>query len=125
MTEEELIAKYEADLVTLIPEEEPQVSEPLTAMQVAGGAIVNLPSSLYQLGADVATAITSPVQTAQTVLDLGAGALQEALPESLVQFIGEDERSRELARKVGEMYVERYGSVEQAKKHSQQTQLDF
>lgn len=116
MTEEELIKKYQNDLLDDVPVTEKQADRPLTAMQVATGAAVNLPGSLYQLGADVATAATNPIQTAQTILDLGAGALQEALPESLVQFIGEDERSRELARKVGQMYVDRYGSVEQAKK---------
>lgn len=116
MTEEELIKKYQSDILDEVPASSAQADQPLTAMQVVGGAAINLPGSLYQLGADVATAVTSPVQTAQTVLDLGAGALQEALPESLVQFIGEDKKSRELAQKVGEMYVDRYGSVEQAKK---------
>jgi hypothetical protein len=47
--------------------------------------------------------------------DLGAGILQNILPEGLVQSIGEDKNSRDLARRVGKFYVERYGSVEKAK----------
>lgn len=120
MTEEELIKKYSADLLTDDQTEQPVAvaEEPatMTAGQVAGSAIMNLPGSLYQLGADVVGAALSPIETAQTVLDLGAGALQSVLPEGVVQAIGEDPESRELARKVGQMYVDRYGSVEQAKR---------
>ena len=121
MTEEELIKKYSADLLTEDSITEPPglaAEEParMTATQVAGSALMNLPGSLYQLGADVVGAALSPIETAKTVLDLGAGALQEALPESMVQAIGEDPESRELARQVGQMYVDRYGSVEQAKR---------
>ena len=42
--------------------------------------------------------------------------MQNVLPEKLVQLIGEDRPSRELANKVGQHYVERYGSVEGAKR---------
>lgn len=122
MTEEELIKKYSANLIDDNAEKAPvlvseaEITEPMTAAQVAGSALMNLPGSLYQLGADVVGAALSPIETAQTVLDLGAGALQEVLPEGVVQAIGEDPESRELARKVGQMYVDRYGSVEQAKR---------
>jgi hypothetical protein len=120
MTEEELIKKYSSDLLTDDQTEQPVAvaEEPatMTAGQVAGSAIMNLPGSLYQLGADVVGAALSPIETAKTVLDLGAGALQEALPEGVVQAIGEDPESRELARQVGQMYVDRYGSVEKAKR---------
>jgi hypothetical protein len=88
----------------------------LSAGDVAAGAIRNFPESFMGLVSDLATAVTSPVQTAKTVLDLGAGVLQAILPESLVQAVGEDKPSREVARKVGKFYVERYGSVEGAKK---------
>ena len=122
MTEEELIKKYSANLIDDDAEEAPvlvseaEITEPMTAAQVAGSALMNLPGSLYQLGADVVGAALSPIETAQTVLDLGAGALQAVLPEGVVQAIGEDPESRELARKVGQMYVDRYGGVEQAKR---------
>lgn len=89
---------------------------PLSAGDVVAGAIRNFPESAFNLVADLATAVTSPIQTAKSVLDLGAGVLQAVLPESIVQAIGEDKPSREVARKVGEFYADRYGSVEGAKR---------
>ena len=83
---------------------------------VAEQALRNLPSSTANLLGDLYTAITNPLQTAKSVLDLGAGILQSVAPESLVQMIGEDKPSREVARKVGQFYADRYGSVEGAKK---------
>jgi hypothetical protein len=90
--------------------------EELTAGEVASQAITNLPSSFGRLVSDLYTAVTSPVQTAKSVLDLGAGLLQAALPERLVQAIGEDKESRDVARQVGQFYADRYGSLEKAKK---------
>ena len=76
----------------------------------------NAPRSLYNLGKDVVTAVANPIDTATTLIDLGAGALQAALPESLVQAIGEDPRSREIASQVGKFYVDRYGSIDGVKR---------
>lgn len=88
----------------------------LSTEQVLTGAVTNFPSSVGSMLGDIYQAVTSPVQTAKTVLDLGAGVLQNVLPEKLVQMIGEDKPSRELASKVGQHYVQRYGSVEGAKR---------
>lgn len=88
----------------------------LSAGEVAAGAVRNFPSSFMGLVSNLATAVTSPIQTAKSVLDLGAGVIQAVLPESIVQAIGEDKQSREVARKVGEFYVDRYGSIEGAKR---------
>jgi hypothetical protein len=82
---------------------------PLEAVKSFGPSVANMVGDIYQ-------AVTSPVQTTKAVLDLGAGILQNALPERLVQAVGEDKASRDLASKVGQHYVERYGSVEGAKK---------
>jgi hypothetical protein len=95
---------------------EPPPRPNLTAGQVASGAITNFPSSLGNLVGNVVSAVTSPLETGKAVLDLGAGILQNVLPERLVQAVGEDKGSREVARKVGEFYVDRYGSVEGAKR---------
>ena len=82
---------------------------PLEAVKSFGPSVANMVGDIYQ-------AITSPVQTTKAVLDLGAGILQNALPERLVQAVGEDKASRDLASKVGQHYVQRYGSVEGAKR---------
>lgn len=88
----------------------------LSTEQVLTGAVTNFPSSVGSMVGDIYQAVTNPVQTAKAVLDLGAGILQNALPERLVQAVGEDKASRDLASKVGKHYVERYGSVEGAKR---------
>jgi len=87
----------------------------LSPADVAVSAVKNFPSSVGSMLGDIYQAVTSPVQTAKTVLDLGAGVLQNVLPEKLVQMIGEDKPSREIANKVGQYYVQRYGSLEGAK----------
>lgn len=88
----------------------------LSAGDVATQAVTNLPSSFANLAKGVYQAVTSPLETGKAVLDVAAGGLQNILPESLVQAIGEDKASRDVANKVGQMYVERYGGVENAKR---------
>lgn len=97
--------------------DEANVAEkPMSAKEVAGSAIRNLPSSTANLFSNLIDAISSPLQTGKAVLDVGAGALQNVLPERLVQAIGEDRPSREVANTVGQFYADKYGSVEGAKK---------
>jgi hypothetical protein len=88
----------------------------LTAGEVATGAITNFPRSMGNLIGDIYTAITNPLQTGKSILDVGAGALQNVLPERFVQAVGEDKQSRDMARKVGEFYAERYGTGEGLKR---------
>ena len=96
--------------------EQSGAGKPLTAGEVATGAIVNFPSSFKNLIGNIVEAVTSPVQTAKSVLDVGAGALQNVLPEKFVQAVGEDKQSREMARKVGQFYADRYGTGEGLKR---------
>lgn len=79
---------------------------------VASGAAANFIPSVVNLGGSVVEAVSSPVQTAKGLLDIGAGALQNILPERLVQAIGEDKESRQKASAVADFYKQRYGSME-------------
>lgn len=90
--------------------------KPLTAGEVATGAVFNFPKSFANLVGNIVTAVTNPLETGKSVLDVGAGALQNVLPEKFVQFVGEDKQSREMARKVGQFYAERYGTGEGLKR---------
>ena len=78
---------------------------------VAGSAVQNLIPSTGRVIGGVAEAVMSPVKTAKSLVDLGAGAIQNALPESLVNAIGADKPSQELASNVGQFYKQRYGSM--------------
>lgn len=95
------------------PEED---TGPLTAGEVAEGAVESFLPSLGREVAGIWEAVTNPIDTAMTVLDLGAGVIQNILPESVVQAIGEDKESRELASAVGEYIADRYGGLENIKK---------
>lgn len=94
----------------------PQQPAPLTAGEVAIGAVVNLPSSTFNLAKGLYEAVTSPVKTVKSILDIGAGGLQNLLPENFVKLLGEDKASREVANQVGQFYSDRYGSIEGAKR---------
>lgn len=86
-----------------------------TAGEVATGAVQNLPSSFGNLVKNIYDAVTNPVQTVKSVLDVGAGALQNVLPERFVQFVGEDPASRDAARAMGKFFADRYGTGENLK----------
>jgi hypothetical protein len=109
------VAKIRADNQMAAPVElEPKAD--LTAGEVATGAITNFPRSMGNLIGDIFTAVTNPIQTGKSILDVGAGALQNILPERFVQAVGEDKPSRDMARKVGEFYADRYGTGEGLKR---------
>ncbi len=86
------------------------------ALDIATKAVKNLPSSTASMIGDIVSAISSPLQTGKAVLDVAAGTLQNVLPEAVVQAIGEDKASRQAANQVAQMYVDKYGSAEGAKK---------
>lgn len=94
-----------------------------TALQVPGAAVTNIPKSAKQFATNLYEAVTNPLQTVSTVLDIGAGALQKALPDTVVNFINRFDanpaasaRAVEAANAVGGVYKERYGSYEDIKR---------
>ena len=91
---------------------QPTPKQERTWGSVAGDAVSNFIPSAINVGKSVVEAVSSPVQTAKGLLDVGAGALQNVLPERLVQAIGEDKESRQKASAVADFYKQRYGSVE-------------
>jgi hypothetical protein len=86
---------------------------------VAYEAVSNVPSSAGKFVGGLYEAVTSPVQTAKGLLDLGAGALQKAMPKPVADFINKFDRNPEAAQRamavanaVGGQYQKDYGSVE-------------
>jgi hypothetical protein len=93
----------------------------MPAGEVASRAASNFGSSLYNYGSDMVSAVTHPVQTIQTMGDLGAGAIREGaraiLPGSMfdaLDSVNQDagKRASATATAVGRHYSDRYGSVE-------------
>lgn len=95
----------------------------MSPVDVAGRAVANLPGSTAKLVGDLVTAITSPVQTAKGILDIGAGALQNILPTSVKEFVDRfdanpqaAQRAVQVANAVGGEYKQKYGTMEGFKK---------
>jgi len=118
LSDADLIALQSGDLTKLSDDGLNMLAAPKSVKpskswgDVASSAASNMVPSLGRMASGMFEAVTSPVKTARSVLDLGAGALQNVLPESLVQAVGEDKSSRNVANAVGQHYKGRYGSIE-------------
>lgn len=95
--------------------------------------ISNIPESAARYVGGIVEAVTSPVQTADSMMSLGYGALKLMEPERerrgfstmlrpgmnpavAARDIPEDPERKKLARMVGQALYDRYGSIESAKK---------
>jgi hypothetical protein len=90
-----------------------------------GGFMSNVASSAGHLASGLAQAIAHPIDTTMGMLDIGAGALQKALPQGLVDFINKSEtpealaagqRAVQVANAAGGVYKDKYGSLDAIKK---------
>lgn len=95
----------------------------MTSADVVSSALINAPASFARQVSGAVEAITSPVQTAKSILDIGAGELQKVLPKQAVDFINKfewdkqaPERQQQMATAINKMYAERYGTEEGLKK---------
>jgi len=86
---------------------------PTSAMAI--GAAMNFPSSAAGMVGDIAQAVLNPIETAKSVVDLGAGIFRVLYPNiSQVTGLGSQEQEQ-LARAVGKYYAGRYGGLNQFK----------
>ena len=69
--------------------------------------IGNIPSSAYQLGSDISNIVLHPIQTAKGIGQFGLGLAQLAIPG--------EQGNEDVARSVGQHFVDRYGSLDAAK----------
>jgi hypothetical protein len=91
--------------------------------ELPGEAISNFPKSAGKFATGIYEAISSPVQTIKGLIDIGAGALQNALPQGVVDFVNSfssdpanADRAVAAANAVGGMYKDRYGDYEKIKR---------
>lgn len=96
--------------------EAPVSTEGIPSGRSPGGFVSNVVKSGVGMLKGLGEAIAHPLDTATTVLDIGAGALQHALPKGVVDFVNQytdpvaAKRAADVASAVGGMYAERYGS---------------
>jgi hypothetical protein len=86
-------------------------------------AASNFPKSAQKFATGIYEAVTSPVQTVKGLIDIGAGALQNVLPQGVVDFVNSfssdpanADRAVAAANAVGGMYKDRYGDYEKIKR---------
>lgn len=107
----------------VIVSEIPAQRRAYSAGEVPVEAVKNIPGSAKRFVGGLYEAITSPVQTVKGLLDIGAGTIQKALPESVVNWVNQFEanpeagrRTVEAANAAGGVIKDRYGSYEAIKR---------
>lgn len=92
--------------------------KPLSTTEVVTGAIVNFPTSLYNMASDVFKTVTDPLQTARDLGTLFVGTTSKILGEPFFESdLAKQMRLKgeKSAEQVGAFLANRYGSVEGAK----------
>lgn len=64
-----------------VAKEKDEITAESTAGEVAAAAFKNIPTDLYNLGAGVAEAVTSPVKTMEGIIDLGSSGMSKLVDE--------------------------------------------
>lgn len=126
LTRDDVLKRVMTDFPDKRPENLSRESyKEMGALDVATKAVKNLPSSTGKMIGDIVSAISSPLETARAVGDVAVGAYSKALPESLSRFLTESSPTRQqqnikqaesAATQVGQMYADKYGSLEGVKK---------
>lgn len=95
----------------------------MSLADVGSQAVQNLPGSAVQFGKGLYEAVTSPVKTAGSMLDIAVGGVNLALPKPVRNFLAKidtdpaaTQRAINAARQFGGVYAERYGSGEAIKR---------
>lgn len=116
-----LAKQYGGSTVAAQPSEIPK--RQIALSDVPGEALSNVVPSAGKFFGGLYEAVTSPVQTTKALLDVGAGALRNALPAPVVNFIDQfdanpeaAQRASAVAKVVGGMYKDRYGDYESIKR---------
>jgi hypothetical protein len=109
----------------------PDMRRTYTAAEVPGAALRNIPANVGQYVSGMAGGlqqlVTSPVQTVSGLvggaLDVGAGALQNVLPQPVVDVINKldfdpdaAKRAIKVANRAGGYFADRFGSYENIKR---------
>ena len=102
---------------------DPTVKRERSWLDTAGEAVQNIPESGLEFIRGIAEAVTSPIETAGSLLDLAAGSLNRAMPAPVRNFINRldtdpaaTKRAVQTAQQVGGFYKQRYGSEEALKR---------
>lgn len=90
--------------------------EELTWGEVGTSAVSNFGSNAADYGGAIADMVTSPVDSFMAITKFLGGGLQEAMPDSVVQLLGEDKEGREMFNGFVDSIKNDYGSMNGFKK---------
>ena len=79
---------------------------------VPGEAMRNLPSSAGNFASGIYQTVRHPINTAESLIKLGAGAVRNTIPEGYRSQRPEAVQASDTANAVGNFYKDRYGSME-------------
>lgn len=92
---------------------------PLNWSDIPGQALSNIPSSAGNVLSGIGHAVMHPIDTAGNILDIGAGALRNALPKGVASAIDKLDWNPQAAQQAtnaadtaGQFFKDRYGSTE-------------
>jgi hypothetical protein len=89
---------------------------PMSWGDVASQAAANIPSSAYNVGASLVHTLAHPIQTAESLYDVGRGAVSKAEGAIGIAQDPETKAANEAAiNAVRDFYVNRYGSIDKFK----------
>lgn len=103
---------------------------PLSAGDVATGAVLNAPSDAWGVAKGLFQAVSHPSEALNAMSDIGAGAISKLLPDSAFKPGSDAQRQQYegAAGEFGQHYADRYGGVENIKRsimeHPVETALD-
>ena len=86
--------------------------EEMTWGEVGQGVVSNFVPNAADYGGAMADMVMNPIDSFMAITKFLGGGLQEALPEDLVQFIGEDKEAREMFGSFVDSIKNDYGSME-------------
>jgi hypothetical protein len=90
----------------------PDQPDELTWGEVGEGVVNNFGSNAAEYGGAIADMAMNPIDSFMAITKFLGGGLQEALPESLVQTLGEDKEGREMFNGFIDSVKNDYGSME-------------
>lgn len=109
----------EDDFVPLTAERMAKPQQSYTWGEIPLASVRNLPRSAANFYGGLVEAVANPIDTLNSVLDLGAGTLRELTPSGVRGVIDRldrnpeaAERASQTARAAGGFYADRYGNVE-------------
>lgn len=97
-------------------------TEGMAWSDVPGKALSNIPKSGAEFAGNIYQAVRHPIDTAGNILDVAAGGLRKAMPQSVVDFMDRIDpnaasgvEAQKKAEAVGGFFKDRYGSEEGVK----------